>query len=146
MDLLEASKDDRNTQRDGPDAVYAPLHPLTFSWEVSRHYHTFEKSLVKVILRFLNMSTGTAFTWIHFHRFVWLSWFWLNMMAVLTDSHSGNEPGRRTTKVFITFVDERTWNNETAMWSNFWHVLLSQVCFCCGGLTLPYAFSSQLTP
>ena len=61
MDLLEASKDNRNTQRDGPDAVYAPLHPLTYSWEVPRHHHTFEKVISKGILRFLNMSTGTTF-------------------------------------------------------------------------------------
>ena len=59
MDLLEASKDNRNAQRDGPDAVYAPLHPLTCSWEVP-------KLLVKVILRFLNVSTGTTFKYTFF--------------------------------------------------------------------------------
>ena len=40
MDLLEASKDNREAQSDGPDAVYAPLHPLTRSWEVPRHHVT----------------------------------------------------------------------------------------------------------
>ena len=168
MGLLEASKDNRNAQRDGSDAVYAPLHPLTFSWEVPRHHDTLEKVISKGDTNF-------------FFCFVSLSWFWLNIMAVLADNHSGNEPGRRTTKVFITFVvtpalhiisvinfpstfnsqanaaefqlnlngegfDERTWNNKRATWSNSWHVLLSQVCFCCGGLILPYAFSLQLTP
>ena len=53
MDLLEASKDDRNTQRDGPDAVYAPLHPLTYSWEVPRHYHTFQKVISKGDIKIL---------------------------------------------------------------------------------------------
>ena len=91
MGLLEASKDNRNAQRDGPDAVYAPLHPLTFSWEVPRHHDTLEKVISKGDTNF-------------FFCFVSLSWFWLNIMAVLADNHSGNEPGRRTTKVFITFV------------------------------------------
>ena len=103
MDLLEASKDNRNTQRDGPDAVYAPLRPLTYSWEVPRHHHTFEKGISKGDIKILKYKYWHYFQ-IHFHRFVWLSWFWLNIMAVLADSHSGNEPGRRTTKVFITFV------------------------------------------
>ena len=103
MDLLEASKDNRNTQRDGPDAVYAPLRPLTYSWEVPRHHHTFEKGISKGDIKILKYKYWHYFQ-IHFHRFVWLSWFWLTIMAVLADSHSGNEPGRRTTKVFITFV------------------------------------------
>ena len=50
MDLLEASTDNRKAQSNGPDTVYAPLHPLTRSWEVPRHHVTMEKSLVKVLL------------------------------------------------------------------------------------------------
>ena len=43
MDLLEASKDNREAQSDGSDAVYTPLHPLTRSWEVPRRHVTIEK-------------------------------------------------------------------------------------------------------
>ena len=47
MDLLEASKDNKKAQSDGLDAVYAPLHPLTRSWEVPRHHVTIEKVIGK---------------------------------------------------------------------------------------------------
>ena len=47
MDLLEASRDNRKAQSDGPDAVYAPLHPLTRSCEVPRHHVTIEKVIGK---------------------------------------------------------------------------------------------------
>ena len=67
MDLLEASKDDRNTQREGPDAVYAPLHPLTYSWVVPRYYHTFEKVIsdIKILKyeywHYFHMNTLSPF-------------------------------------------------------------------------------------
>ena len=47
MDLLEVSKDNRKTQSDRPDAAYAPLHPLTCSWEVPRHHVTIDKVIGK---------------------------------------------------------------------------------------------------
>ena len=47
MDLLEASKDNREAQSDGSGAFYAPLHPLIRSWEVPRHHVTIEKVIGK---------------------------------------------------------------------------------------------------
>ena len=58
MDLLEASKDNRKEQSDGPDAVYTPLHPLTRSWEVPRHHVTIEKVIGKG--PFGQVAKGTA--------------------------------------------------------------------------------------
>ena len=58
MDLLEASKDNRKEQSDGPDAVYTPLHPLTRSWEVPRHHVTIEKVIGKGA--FGQVAKGTA--------------------------------------------------------------------------------------
>ena len=58
MDLLEASKDNRKEQSDGPDAVYTPLHPLTRSWEVPRHHVTIEKVIGKGA--FCQVAKGTA--------------------------------------------------------------------------------------
>ena len=58
MDLLEASKDNRKVQSDGLDAVYAPLHPLTRSWEVPRHHVTIEKVIGKGA--FGQVAKGTA--------------------------------------------------------------------------------------
>ena len=58
MDLLEASKDNRKEQSDGPDAVYAPLHPLTGSWEVPRHHVTIKKIIGKGA--FGQVAKGTA--------------------------------------------------------------------------------------
>ena len=47
MDLLEANKDNRKAQNDGPGAIYAPLNPLIRSWEVPRHNITIEKVIGK---------------------------------------------------------------------------------------------------
>ena len=47
MDLLEADKDNRKVQSDGPDAAYVPFHPLTRSWEVPRRNVTIEKVIGK---------------------------------------------------------------------------------------------------
>ena len=47
MDLLEASKDNKKAQSDGPDAAYAPLHPLTRYWEVPRRNVRIEKVIDK---------------------------------------------------------------------------------------------------
>ena len=58
MDLLEASKDNRKEQSDGPDAAYTPLHPLTRSWEVPRHHVTIEKVIGKSA--FGQVAKGTA--------------------------------------------------------------------------------------
>ena len=61
MDLLEASKDNREAQSDGlvqRDAVYAPLHPLIRSWEVPRHHVTIEKVIGKGA--FGQVAKGTA--------------------------------------------------------------------------------------
>ncbi|PFX17942.1 Proto-oncogene tyrosine-protein kinase receptor Ret [Stylophora pistillata] len=43
MDLKEVSRDKRKVQSAAPLADYAPLHPLTSSWEVPRHNVTLEK-------------------------------------------------------------------------------------------------------
>ena len=43
MDLKEVSRDKRKAQSAAPGADYAPLHPLTSSWEVPRHNVTLEK-------------------------------------------------------------------------------------------------------
>ena len=58
MDLLESSKDNRKTQSDGLDAAYAPLHPSTRSWEVSRHHVTIDKVIGKG--DFGQVAIGTA--------------------------------------------------------------------------------------
>ena len=58
MDLLEASKDNRKAQSDGSDAAYAPLHPLTRSWEVLRHQVNIEKVIGKGA--FGQVAKGTA--------------------------------------------------------------------------------------
>ena len=58
MDLLEASTDNRKAQSNGPDTVYAPLHPLTRSWEVPRHHVTMEKVIGKGA--FGQVAKGTA--------------------------------------------------------------------------------------
>ena len=58
MDLLEVSKDNRKTQSDGPDDAYAPLHPLTCSWEVPRHHVTIDKVIGKGA--FGQVAKGTA--------------------------------------------------------------------------------------
>ena len=58
MDLLEVSKDNRKTQSDGSDAAYAPLQPLTCSWEVPRHHVTIDKVIGKGA--FGQVAKGTA--------------------------------------------------------------------------------------
>ena len=58
MDLLEASKDNRKEQSNGPGADYSPLHPLTRSWEVPRHHVTIEKVIGKGA--FGQVAKGTA--------------------------------------------------------------------------------------
>ena len=58
MDLLEATKDHRKAQSDGPGADYTPLHPLTRSWEVPRHHVTIEKVIGKGA--FGQVAKGTA--------------------------------------------------------------------------------------
>ena len=47
MNLLETSNYNREVQSDGSGAVYAPLHPLTRSWEVPRHHVIIEKVIGK---------------------------------------------------------------------------------------------------
>ena len=51
MDLIEISTE-RNTKEESTHQVadYAPLHPLTRSWEVPRDHVTVDKSLEKVLL------------------------------------------------------------------------------------------------
>ena len=58
MDLLEARRDNRKEQSDGPGADYTPLHPLTRSWEVPRHHVTIEKVIGKGA--FGQVAKGTA--------------------------------------------------------------------------------------
>ena len=58
MDLLEASRDNREAQSDGSVAVYAPPHPLIRSWEVPRHHVTIEKIIGKGA--FGQVAKGTA--------------------------------------------------------------------------------------
>ena len=58
MDLLEVSKDNRKTQSDGSDAAYAPLQPLTCSWEIPRHHVTIDKVIGKGA--FGQVAKGTA--------------------------------------------------------------------------------------
>ena len=58
MDRLEASKENRKAQSDGPGADYTPLHPLTRSWEVPRHHVTIEKVIGKGA--FGQVAKGTA--------------------------------------------------------------------------------------
>ena len=58
MDLLEASKENRKAQSDGPGDDYTPLHPLTRSWEVPRHHVTIEKVIGKGA--FGQVAKGTA--------------------------------------------------------------------------------------
>ena len=58
MDLLEANKDNRKAQSDGPDAVYTSFHPLTRSWKVPRRNVTIEKVIGKGA--FGQVAKGTA--------------------------------------------------------------------------------------
>ena len=58
MDLIEASKDGRKAESAGPVADYVPLHPLTRSWEVSRHHVTIEREIGKGA--FGQVAKGTA--------------------------------------------------------------------------------------
>ena len=58
MDLIEASTDNTKTQSAGQAADYAPLHPLTRSWEVARDHVTIEKIIGKGA--FGQVAKGTA--------------------------------------------------------------------------------------
>ncbi|XP_022802714.1 proto-oncogene tyrosine-protein kinase receptor Ret-like [Stylophora pistillata] len=58
MDLKEVSKDKRKAKSAAPGADYAPLHPLTRSWEVPRHNVTVEKIIGKGA--FGQVAKGTA--------------------------------------------------------------------------------------
>ena len=57
MDLI-VSKDNRKAQSDGSGADYAPLHPLTRSWEVPRRHVSIEKIVGKGA--FGQVAKGTA--------------------------------------------------------------------------------------
>ena len=58
MDLKQASTDNTKTQSAGQVADYAPLHPLTRSWEVARDHVTIEKIIGKGA--FGQVAKGTA--------------------------------------------------------------------------------------
>ena len=58
MDINETSLDDTQTQAAGQVANYAPLHPSTRSWEVSRDHVTIEKIIGKGA--FGQVAKGTA--------------------------------------------------------------------------------------
>lgn len=58
MDLKEVSRDKRKAQSAAQGADYAPLHPLTLSWEVPRHNVTVEKIIGKGA--FGQVAKGTA--------------------------------------------------------------------------------------
>ena len=58
MDLKETSTDNTKTQSAGQAADYAPLHPLTRSWEVARDDVTIEKIIGKGA--FGQVAKGTA--------------------------------------------------------------------------------------
>ena len=58
MDLIETSTDNNKTQSAGQAADYAPLHPLTRSWEVVRDHVTIEKIIGKGA--FGQVAKGTA--------------------------------------------------------------------------------------
>ncbi|PFX18161.1 Fibroblast growth factor receptor 3 [Stylophora pistillata] len=58
MDKKETSLDDTRTQAAGQVADYAPLHPSTRSWEVSRNHVTIEKIIGKGA--FGQVAKGTA--------------------------------------------------------------------------------------
>ena len=58
MDLKETSTDNTKTQSAGQGADYAPLHPLTRSWEVARDQVTIEKIVCKGV--FGQVAKGTA--------------------------------------------------------------------------------------
>lgn len=58
MDLREVSKDNRRTKSTSLSTHYAPLHPLTRSWEVPRHHVTIEKVIGKGA--FGQVAKGTA--------------------------------------------------------------------------------------
>ena len=57
MDLI-VSKDNRKAQTAGSGADYAPLHPLTRSWEVPRRHVNIEKIIGKGA--FGQVAKGTA--------------------------------------------------------------------------------------
>ena len=58
MDLKETSTDNTKTQSAGQAADYAPLHPLTRSWEVAMDHVTIEKVIGKGA--FGQVAKGTA--------------------------------------------------------------------------------------
>ena len=58
MDLKETSTDNTKTQSAGQAADYAPLNPLTRSWEVARDHVTIEKIIGKGA--FGQVAKGTA--------------------------------------------------------------------------------------
>ena len=57
MDLI-VSEDNRKAQTDGSGADYAPLHPLTRSWEIPRRHVNIEKIIGKGA--FGQVAKGTA--------------------------------------------------------------------------------------
>ena len=58
MDLKETSTDNTKAQSGGQAADYAPLHPITRSWEVARDHVTIEKIIGKGA--FGQVAKGTA--------------------------------------------------------------------------------------
>ena len=58
MDLTEATTENSETKRSAQSADYAPLHPLTRSWEVARQHVTIEKIIGKGA--FGQVAKGTA--------------------------------------------------------------------------------------
>lgn len=58
MDLREANTDNRKAPSAAPGADYAPLYPLTRSWEVPRDHVTIEKIIGKG--SFGQVAKGTA--------------------------------------------------------------------------------------
>ncbi|PFX24021.1 Proto-oncogene tyrosine-protein kinase receptor Ret [Stylophora pistillata] len=59
VDLTEATRDNSRALSAAPGADYAPLHPLTRSWEVPRDHVTIEKIIGKGA--FGQVAKGTAF-------------------------------------------------------------------------------------
>lgn len=58
MNLKEASRDHIKMQNSGPGTDYAPLRPITHSWEVLRDHVTIEKIIGKGA--FGQVAKGTA--------------------------------------------------------------------------------------
>ena len=58
MDLKEATTDNTKAQSAGQGADYAPLHPLTRSWEVTKDHVNIEKIIGKGA--FGQVAKGTA--------------------------------------------------------------------------------------